>query len=321
MRGCTGLRVDPGASCEVVYGRGGTVHALSLVPAGKEGNDLESLQVLVSDSLAEMNSNPWFRGRILFPFNDRIAGGKYTLGGREYSLEINDPEQGDAIHGFLYRHPMEVVSRFFSPGSNRLTLAAKIPAAAGYPFTPGIEIRYVLEASSLHMDFTVQNSTREPLPFSLGWHPYFYLPTVDGTVDSLVLRVEADRYVRVDERLIPTGEMVPVEGSMYDYREGKPVGSADLDTAFKMDRGITCLSNGEYTLTIQQSRDLFGYLQVFTHPDRGSMAIEPVSAAANAFNMPSLGLRILQPGEQLTGRVSVTLYAGQFPNKSKEVQQ
>ncbi len=311
MMGCARLHVDPGAFCDVLFGRGGMVHALSLVPGGGVEMDPKPLAVLAGDSPKELNTNPWFRGRILFPFNDRIAGGRYTFDGKKYQLEINDPEQGDAIHGFLHRLPMKMVSRFASPDKNHLTLYAIIPHVAGYPFSPELLVKYELQASSFQMDFTVKNSTDESIPFSLGWHPCFTLPTPDGTIDSLLLRIDADGFVQVDERLIPTGEVVSVEGSMYDYREGKTIGATSLDTAFVMNQGKTCLSNGQYTLIIQQSRDLFGYMQVFTHPDRGFIALEPVSAAANAFNMPDFGLRILQPGEQVTGSFSVTLEAVQ----------
>jgi len=320
MRGCDRLHVDPGAFCEVLYGRGGMVHALSLVPGGGVGMDPKPLAVLASDSPKELNTNPWFRGRVLFPFNDRIAGGRYTFDGKDYQLEINDPEQGDAIHGFLHRLPMKVVSRFASPDKNLLTLHTIIPRVAGYPFSPELFVKYELQASSLHMDLTVRNNTDEPLPFSLGWHPYFTLPTPDGTIDSLLLRIDADGVVQVDESLIPAGEVVSVEGSVYDYREGKTIGTTSLDTAFVMNQGKVCLSNGQYTITIQQSRDLFSYMQVFTHPDRDSIALEPVSAAANAFNMPDLGLRVLQPGEEVTGSVRVTLEAGQLCDKTRGVQ-
>ncbi|MFW6209687.1 MAG: hypothetical protein ACOC7X_13390, partial [Spirochaetota bacterium] len=51
--------------------------------------------------------------------------------------------------------------------------------------------------------------------------------------------------------------------------------------------------------------ELFAYSQVFIPPTRSSIALEPISAATDAFNKPELGLRVLAPGAEAEGRVSV----------------
>ncbi len=80
-----------------------------------------------------------------------------------------------------------------------------------------------------------------------------------------------------------------------------------MDIAYRTPGGHTArLTDGHLLLEITQS-ELFQYTQIYIPPDRGSIAIEPVSAATNAFNVPALGLRVLEPGQGVDGTVTVTL--------------
>jgi aldose 1-epimerase len=128
------------------------------------------------------------------------------------------------------------------------------------------------------------------------------VPTAD-----LMLRLDAASHIEVDDRLLPTGE-VPVDGTDWDFREGRRVGDVNLDDAFgevgSHDGTVT------HTLTAADGRtvsiwadDEFDYVQVFTTRDfpgeEGDVAIavEPMTAPAEAFNS-GRGLRWLGPGEE-----------------------
>lgn len=291
---------------------GGTVDALYLSPGGTG----ESISLLRGDApeQADAPESPadgcepgLFRGRLLAPFNDRIPGGRYTFRGESHSLPVNDEEFGDAIHGFLYRRRMEVVSK--REGELHLVARTVPGEEAGYPFDLEISVSYRLEEDRFCLDLTGRNLGRSPLPLALGWHPYFQLPGLDR-IDSAELKLPTERYVEVDRELLPTGELPPVADSPYDFRERAPIGTGELDLAFLLNpRGgnpsVAELYGPDHRLFLRTAGA--GFLQLFIPPDRESVAIEPVTAATNAFNRPELGPIALEAGGRMTLSVAVSV--------------
>ena len=278
---------------------GGTVHQIAL-SSGKGAPQ----EILQSDHPEEIALNPWFRGRILFPFDDRIHAGRYRFEGKEYHLPINDPEGADALHGFLYAQPLRVLHSESNQQMARAVLEGEVADRPGYPFHLHIRLVYTLDANGFHIEMHIKNIGDAAAPFSVGWHPYF---RSDGSdISHTRLLVPAERYVEMDEKLVPTGSLRPVQGSEIDFRQPKQIGSLDLDHGFENTDGYMECSTADLYIRIEQS-DLFSYSQVFVPPDRKSVAMEPISAAADAFNKPELGLRILAPGAKATGQISVSI--------------
>jgi aldose 1-epimerase len=183
----------------------------------------------------------------------------------------------------------------------------------GYPFGLSVTARYELLPGRFRLTLTAGNHGNGPLPVSLGWHPYFTLPGVPR-VDLLRLRLPAERYVRVDEKLIPTGELPPVEGTPWDFTTPRAIGSGELDLGFPLKGekivlstpGERSLGGNVRTLAIEVS-GAFRYCQLFVPPERSSVAVEPLTAATDAFNNPELGLAVLEPGTELRGSCQVSL--------------
>lgn len=296
---------------------GGTVHQLSLC-AGPDEGEAESgppHDLLESDDVEEIRDNPWFRGRILFPFDDRVRAGRYSFRGRSYTLPLNDPEKRDALHGFLYRQPLQLSLRKSTALNASVALEGDIGELPGYPFFLHIRILYTLDNEGFHIEMEIGNRGRTEAPFSVGWHPYFRLehPGPEAAcekstdpVNGLRLVIPADRYVECDQDLVPSGKLLPVEGTELDFRRPRLVGEKMLDHGFVNQGGYMECQGGGLRLRIRQS-DLFAYSQVFVPPMRTSIALEPISAATDAFNHPRLGLRILKPGEKAYGRIDVSL--------------
>jgi aldose 1-epimerase len=299
-----------GASLEVIPSLGGTVHSLSLVPAPGE----KARPILFGDTPGELLENPWFRGRILFPFNDRIPAGKYVFMGREYHLPANERHTGDALHGFLYRTPLSVSNEHRDNKSAALTLTGQLKEEEGYPFNPKITMTYTLQPSLFRIDFILSNSTDRRLPWTLGWHPYFFFPGrrdsrgIKGNCGKWTLALPAERYVEVDPNLLPTGDMPEVSGTSLDFREGREVRDQEIDLAFENGKGQTRLYNEDLEILLEQDTAYFPFTQVFTHPDRKSVALEPVTAATNAFNKQELGLGVLGPGEEVRTWIQVRTF-------------
>lgn len=284
---------------------GGTVDELLLEPpAGGE-----AVAILASQGASEGESEECepglYRGRLLAPFSDRIPGGRYQFGGKHFQLPVNDKEAGDAIHGYMYSRAMRVRTLRGDVAVLGHRSRGDYP---GYPFELDITARYELAPGSLRLTLTARNAGIDPLPVTLGWHPYFTFPGVNR-VDPLLLQLPAERYVAVDDTLLPTGELPEVHGTSWDFRSLRPVGSGGLDLGFPLEGKRILLREPQEsgrTLAIDLE-GAFRYCQLFVPPGRESIAIEPLTGATNAFNRPELGLTVLTSGEEIHGTCRLRL--------------
>ena len=80
------------------------------------------------------------------------------------------------------------------------------------------------------MTTTVTNCDGVPLPFGVGFHPYLAVttPTIEGTI----LEVPARSYVAVDDRQLPTGEILPLAGHQLDFSRRKSLSGHELDVTY-----------------------------------------------------------------------------------------
>lgn len=248
---------------------------------------------------------PMGAGIVLAPWPNRIRDGRWTHDGVTRQLAITEPARNNAIHGLLRYTEYTPIAR----ERDSVTLRAVVYPQLGYPFLLGTAVHYELVSDGLQVTHFVENLGPEAAPVAIGSHPYLKIggvPTAD-----LTLRLDAASHIEVDDRLLPTGE-VPVDGTEWDFREGRRVGDVDLDDAF----GELASEDGQvlHTLTAPDGRsvsiradDEFDYVQVFTtreFPGEDgdvAIAVEPMTAPAEAFNS-GRGLRWLDPGEdwQLT---------------------
>ena len=249
----------------------------------------------------EDQAPPMGAGIVLAPWPNRIRDGRWTHEGVTRQLAITEPARNNAIHGLLRYTEYTPISR----ERDSVTLKATIYPQLGYPFLLGTAVHYELVSDGLQVTHFVENLGVEAAPVALGSHPYLKIggvPTAD-----LTLRLDAASHVEVDDRLLPTGE-IPVDGTEWDFREGRRVGDVELDDAF----GELASEDGQvlHTLTAPDGRsvsmwadDEFDYVQVFTSREFPgedgdvAIAVEPMTAPAEAFNS-GRGLRWLAPGEE-----------------------
>lgn len=283
------LSNNSGGRVSIIKSLGGTVYNLEI--AGKS--------ILFHDKTHEITKNDLFRGRMLFPFNDRIPEGKYQFNGEEYVFPLNCDEK-DSIHGLIYNREMDEV--IINDGDEpeliltTTTLKGEFP---GYPFCIKIDIHYKLLKDHLLIDFTVENRGEEQTPFALGWHPYF---TFGHNIDSSTLKFDSVEYYDVNENLYYEGHHYPVSGTDLDFTEGLSLEGRELDIAIKCgERGLFELSDGEERITMEFDKKLFPALQLFIPEDRLSIAVEPITAPSDTFNYPDTGLIILEPGQRVDG--------------------
>jgi len=270
--------------------------SISVVDYGANLNDFafNGFQYIVGhSSAADLVAAPSRAGcAVLMPFANRIAGGVYAFEGKVYRLPHNDHGRPNALHGFL----REVRWRFLAkdPADQKeeraLRYAYDFPGVEGYPFPFHAEVEYELIPDGLRVSLSLKNSGVTPMPVTMGTHPFF---RVDGPLSDWNLSLRSKGKLVRDENLIPTGEITQED----------PSGKLDekvYDDCFSFEGSIT-LSNSR-GLRIEPHG--FPYVQIYTHPDRKSIAIEPVTGAPNAFNN-GMGLKVLKPGEELSAYYDV----------------
>ena len=246
------------------------------------------------------------RGQVLIPWPNRLEDGSYEFDGQRHQLELNEPENRNAIHGLVRWEPWTVDER----EPHRVLIEHVLSPQPGYPFT--LRAR----ASNTRWRRAASASARRPLTSvsrpvrtGVGFHPYLTVGT--ETVDSVILHVPAGTVMGADERGLPL-DSAPVEGTEYDFSRPRPIGSTRLDHSFtdlvREEDGLARVALGG--LHPGSGLDLwvdeaYGYLQLFTGdplPDvnRRSLAVEPMTCPANAFRTGE-GLIRLQPGATFTG--------------------
>ena len=247
---------------------------------------------------------PKSTGAVLLPWPNRIAGGRYSFDGVDHQLPLTEPAKLNASHG-LVRFVRWTASQ--QDGSS-VTLAHDLVPHTGYPFELRLQVSYQLLAEDgLRVRATVTNTGRSAAPFGAGFHPY--LDLAGHELDTVELLVPAATVLDTDERQIPVGRH-PVEGTPFDLRTGRPLGSLRLDHGFADLSGSAAVLRTEQRAVELSWDAAFGYLQVFTPPfitpGRNAVAIEPMSCPANAFNSGE-GLVRLEPGQQWTGGWGIRL--------------
>jgi aldose 1-epimerase len=192
-----------------------------------------------------------------------------------------------------------------------VTLRCRILPTPGYPFQLDTAVTYELRDEGLVVTTTSTNGGDTACPYALGFHPYVSAGPA-ATIDDCTLHMDASRRLLVDDRLIPVGHE-SVEGTAYDFRGVQPLAGRVLDTGFTdVTADAAGISNVSVARpdghTAQVWADAnFGFWQVYTGEDlpvplrRRSLAVEPMTAAPNAFQT-GWGLRRIEPGESVTSR-------------------
>jgi len=180
--------------------------------------------VLGYDNLADyIKDTPYF-GAMIGRYGNRIAKGKFTLDGKEYTLAVNNGP--NALHGGLKGFDKVVweprVMATLDGPSLQLRYTSK-DGEEGYPGTLTVKATYTLaEDNGLKLEFTA--TTDKDTVLNLTQHSYFNLAGKGDILNHQVM-MPADKFTPVDSTLIPTGELKPVEGTPFDFRTPTAIGA------------------------------------------------------------------------------------------------
>ncbi len=185
--------------------------------------------VLGFDNLERYVKGHPFFGAIAGRVANRIAKGKFTLDGREYTLAVNNAP--NHLHGGLKGFDKKVWhSRPLHGMENEVAVEFSYTSPdgeEGYPGTLNVKVVYTLtDDNELRIDYTA--TTDKPTIVNLTNHSYFNLAE-SGSILEHRLLLNAERYTAADETLIPTGEILSVKGTGLDFTEPRRIGERIAD--------------------------------------------------------------------------------------------
>jgi aldose 1-epimerase len=283
-----------------------------------------ALDLLYADPQLFDDSKPTRSGiPILFPFPNRIRAGRFTWEGQEYQLARNDSSGQNAIHGFPCRRPWRVVDSGADGHSAWVTgeFQASVDAPEVVPLWPAdyrLRVTHRLLADRLRVEAEVHNPDRVPLPFGLGYHPYFHTPFAGGDAAGCLVSVPATSYWELRDSL-PTGQRLSVDAGR-DLRTPRRLGDLTLDDVLtdvaSDESAVLCLRGtvedpaAQATLRVFTS-PAFRELVAFTPPHRQAVCLEPYTCTTDAINLQQrgvdAGLLVLEPGLTWRGVVEFSV--------------
>lgn len=176
-----------------------------------------------------------FYGALIGRYGNRIAKGKFTLNGEEYQLEVNDGE--NSLHGGesgFYDKVWDVEHQ----DANTLTLSYLSPdGEGGYPGTLKTIVAYHLNDEN-GLEISYSATTDKSTVVNLTNHAFFNLNGEgDSSILDHVLTIHASAITGVDETLIPTGELLDVSGTPFDFRIPTLIGERINENDEQLERG------------------------------------------------------------------------------------
>jgi len=163
-------------------------------------------------------------GALIGRFGNRIEKGKFTLNGKEYSLEINNGP--NSLHGGFFGFDKQVWDAEIVGEKLKLSYFSK-DGEGGFPSNLWTTVFYSLTEDSIKIEYSAKSDGDTVI--NLTNHSYFNLDGEgSGDVLDTLIEIDADYITPVDENLIPHGEFMKVDGTPFDLRKLQPIGR-DID--------------------------------------------------------------------------------------------
>ena len=209
-----GMEVD-------IIGFGAIVTAIRFPDRNREPGDV----VLGFDTLEEYLGDHPYMGAMVGRVCNRVGRASFELDGRIYRLRAN--EGANQLHGGKKGFDKQVwtAHSLKTPDQASLLLAYESPdGEEGYPGTLMVEVEYSLNDRN-ELGIAIRAKTDKPTHVNLTNHSYFNLNNCEGSIRGHELMIAADRITELDQESIPTGEILPVENTPYDFRLSTDIGA------------------------------------------------------------------------------------------------
>ena len=186
----------------------------SLIVPGKNSAAVDV--VLGYDTVAEYEQNGWYLGATIGRVDNRIGGAAFSLNGTTYTLSKNNG--ANHLHGGE-RGFDKRMWRMEERGGSLVCGRLSPDGEEGYPGKLSVRVTFTLtEDNALRIQYDA-DTDRDTL-VSLTNHSYFNL-NGGGSILEHRLQINAERFCENDEACLPTGKLLPVEGTPFDFRTEK----------------------------------------------------------------------------------------------------
>jgi galactose mutarotase-like enzyme len=276
-----------------------------------------------------------FGGAFLVPYPNRIRGKLSSDGktittqwhGKTLTLPAvwkgkNPHGELHAIHGLILDRKTDSLHVQTTPDGQTVTGVIHAGDFGGYWLSKtDLNITIALTAKAVEVTITAENVGSEDEPISIGWHPYFAIPSGDRTQARLHIPAATLAEVNNYDDVFPTGKLIPVSGTNYDFSApaGKPLGDIFLDDNFS-DLSRT---SGAVVVDLTDPASAYGIhieglspeirtLQVYAPPDKAFAAIEDQFNFADPFSDVwkgmDTGMVTLKPNQAVKWKVRLELF-------------
>jgi aldose 1-epimerase len=207
------LGSEQGLQAEILT-LGGILRSLTFPVRGKRVQ-----LVLNFPDLAGYLKDTSYIGQLVGRYGNRIGGAAFELDGKRYELSRNNGP--NTLHGGAIGFG-KYVWKVLESGAGKesfVKLGHRSPAGTnGFP--GNLDVTATISVSGNMLMLAYEATTDAPTPINLTWHPYF-TPSGDPArpIDDLMLRINARRYLPVDQSRVPTGEIAEVAGTPFDFRK------------------------------------------------------------------------------------------------------
>ena len=226
----------------------------------------------------------------LVPFVNRIRGGCFSFRGRSVRLSPNMAGDPSPLHGKGWMSAWRVES-----SSDAKAVLAFEHRAGEWPWSYEARQHFRVDANALELTLQCRNTSVEPMPCGLGFHPYFRC----GAATRIETAV-SDVWT-VDDKVLPVARM-PATGR-YSVADDPACGRG-LDNGYSDWSGRAVFSDPGWPFEIALSSPQARFFQIYSPAAGGLFVAEPVTHANAALNEPEedwpmLGIHVLEPGEEM----------------------
>jgi aldose 1-epimerase len=260
-------------------------------------------------SLAEFQRKPALCGNpLLAPWANRLDENGFYANGKKFQLNlglgnVRLDANGHPIHGLLLFASGWRVTELTAGARgawvvSRLDFTRRPDWMAQFPFAHSIDMTYTLHDGALEVSTRVENQSAEPMPLSLGYHPYFQIH--DAPREEWSVRLAARSEWLLDKDLIPTGETRPIRALAADPDKVSLRGRA-LDNVLgdlvrgSDDRAVFWVQGKVQKIEVAYGPKfpvavVYAPIAASPGPGRDFICFEPMTAITNAFNLAHRGV-------------------------------
>jgi aldose 1-epimerase len=277
----------------------------------------------------DFNGNASFSGggALLAPFANRIRGRgipgareiEAVVAGRTVRLPRNWGGKAPGAEQYAM-HGLILATQVAAEQPEQDVVTGRLDAGdfgGHWPSRTQLTFEWRLAGGRLELAVTAQNVGETPLPIGFGWHPYFALPSGDRRQARLrlpaALRTDVDNY----DTVLPTGRLLPVAGTPYDFNATHELGDLYLDDCFtdlarEDDLAVVEIIDpaADLRLRIASPTPQVKAIQVYAPPDQPFVVVEPQFNLADPYGAEwagdvDTGMAQIAPGQSLAYRVHI----------------